>query len=222
MNQVNREYIDLNTIYPKDKIESENYSISRISLSKDEVMWELMRNRDNYWYVRGLKPDFEYVRLVQKGKGVMMTDTPMERNTNSKFIQKANGDVIIFGLGLGLIVLPLLSDTKIKSITVVELYQDLIDLVTPFLKPFDKEDKLKVVQGDVFTYTPEKGVKYDTIYSDIWISICDDNYEEQKKLGRRYSKYLNRTNPNSFSDAWLKSHYQKERIKEKRSSNNWW
>ena len=211
----NREYIDLNTIYPTEKIESDTYSISRVSLTEDQVRWEQIRNFRDYWYVRGLKANFDYVRLVKKGDGVMMSDTPMERNSNKEFIRNANGDVIVFGLGLGMIILPLLSDDTVKSITVVELYQDLIDLVTPFLKPFDKENKLKVVQGDVFTYTPEKTVKFDTIYFDIWISICDDNYEEQKKLTRKYSKYLNRDNPKAFSDAWLKSHYQKERRKEK-------
>jgi hypothetical protein len=215
MNQVNREYIDLNTIYPTEKIDSDTYSISRVSLTEDQVKWEKIRNFRNYWYVAGLQANFDYVTLFKKGDGVMMSDTPMERNSNREFIRNANGDVIVFGLGLGMIILPLLADDTVKSITVVELYQDLIDLVTPFLRPFDKENKLKVVQGDVFAYTPEKTAKFDTIYFDIWISICDDNYEEQKKLTRKYSKHLNRDNPKAFSDAWLKSHYQKERRKEK-------
>jgi hypothetical protein len=211
----NRQYIDLNTIYPNDKIECETYSISRVSLTQDQVRWEQIRNFRQYWYVAGLKANFDYVRLIKKGGGVMMSDTPMERNSNADFVRNANGNVIIFGLGLGMIVLPLLSDDTVTSITVVEIDKPLIDLVTPFLKPFDIKNKLSIVQGDAFDYTPEKTAKFDTIYFDIWISICDDNYEEQKKLTRKYSKYLNRDNPKAFSDAWLKSHYQKERRKEK-------
>ena len=218
---IQRQYVDLNKIYPKHRIESENYAINRVSLTEDQVKWEKIRNFRDYWYVAGLQANFEYVNLIQKGKGVMMSDTPMERNTNRHFIENANGDVIVFGLGLGMIIIPLLSDENIKSITVVELYQDLIDTVVPFLKPFDTQNKLKVVQGDCFDYTPEKGAKYDTIYFDIWRDICDDNYEEQKKLTRKFSKYVNRDNPKAFSDAWLKSHYQKERAKEKRSGG-WW
>lgn len=214
-----REYIDLHTIYPAEKIESENYIIKKFSLSASEVTMELIRNRRDYWLVRGLKPNFEYVKLIKKGDGIMMSDTPMERNTNEAFLRKANGDVIIFGLGLGLIVLPLLSDPTIKSITVVELYQDLIDKITPILKPYDKQNKLTVVQGDAFTYKPLKTAKFDTVYFDIWIAISDDNYEEQKKLERGIRKHLNKENPNAFMDSWLKSYYQKERRKEKRNEN---
>ncbi len=218
-----RGYIDLHTVYPAEKIVSENYTIKKFSLSASEVTMELIRNRRDYWLVRGLKPDFEYVKLVKTGgeggKGIMMSDTPMERNTNEAFLKKANGDVIIFGLGLGLIVLPLLSDPTVKSITVVELYQDLIDTVTPILKPYDKQNKLTVVQGDAFTYKPLKTAKFDTIYFDIWIAISDDNYEEQKKLERGIRKHLNKENPNAFMDSWLKSYYQKERRKEKRNGN---
>lgn len=214
-----REYIDLHTVYPEERIESETYYIDTTILSVDEVRWELIRNRDSYWMVRGLKPDFKYKRLVLKGKGIMMSDTPMERNTNYEFLHKANGDVIIFGLGLGLIILPLLADQNIKSIRVVELDQSLINLVTPILKQHDKENKLTVVQGDCFTYVPEKDRKFDTVYFDIWLSITDDNYEEQKKLERGFRKFLNKDNPNSYMDSWMKSYYQKERIKERRRQN---
>jgi len=214
-----REYIDLHTVYPEERIESETYYIDTTILSVDEVRWELIRNRDNYFMVRGLKPNFKYKRLVLKGEGVMMSDTPMERNTNYEFLHKANGDVIVFGLGLGLIILPLLSDPSIKSIRVVELDQSLIDLVTPILKRYDHENKLSVVQGDCFKYVPEKGSKFDTVYFDIWIGISDDNYEEQKKLERGFRKYLNRENPNKFMDSWMKSYYKRERTKEKRRQN---
>lgn len=213
-----RDYIDLHTIYPEDRIESETYYVDTVILDKTAVTMEFIRNRDNYFMVRGLKPDFKYKRLVLKGQGVMMSDTPMERNTNYEFLHKANGDVIVFGLGLGLIILPLLSDQNIKTIRVVELDQSLIDLVTPIFKQHDKENKLTVVQGDCFTYVPEKGSKFDTVYFDIWLSICDDNYEEQKKLERGFRKYLNKENPNKFMDSWMKSYYKKERQKEKRNA----
>jgi len=214
-----RQYIDLHTVYPEDRIESETYYIDTVVLDKMAVTMELIRNRDSYFMVRGLKPDFKYKRLVLKGAGVMMSDTPMERNTNFEFLHKANGDVIVFGLGLGLIILPLLSDPNIKSIRVVELDQSLITLVSPILKQYDKENKLTIVQGDCFKYIPEKGSKFDTVYFDIWIAISDDNYEEQKKLERGFRKYLNKENPNNFMDSWMKSYYKKERIKEKRREN---
>lgn len=44
----------------------------------------------------------DYVKLSVGGT-LMMSDTPMERRTNMEFIDKAKGDVMIAGLGIGLI-----------------------------------------------------------------------------------------------------------------------
>ena len=218
---VSRKYVDLNTIY-KEELVSDTYKINTIRMSHSEVRLENMRNFRNYWLTAGLKAEFDYVRLIKQGgkgfdNGIMMSDTPMERNTNEPFLHNANGDVLIFGLGLGLIVFPLLEDESIRSITVVELYQDLIDIVLPKIKEKDVHGKVKVVKGDCFTYELPKGQKFDTIYFDIWLNICTSDYEEHKKLIRRYSKNLNRGNPNHYMDAWLRWHYKKELRKEKRS-----
>ncbi|MBK7362834.1 MAG: class I SAM-dependent methyltransferase [Micavibrio sp.] len=219
----NREYIDLNTIY-KSELVSETYTIDKIRLTESQVSMELMRNFRQYWAVAGLQAEFDYIRLVKKkdGSGIMMSDTPMERNTNRNFIQKANGDVLIFGLGLGLIVFPLLDDAEVKSITIVELYQDLIDIVQPKIEAKDKQNKVKIIQGDCFTYEFPKETKFDTIYFDIWINICGDNYEEQKKLERRFRKHLNKDNQNKFMDSWMKDHYKRENARERRSGGYGW
>lgn len=220
-----RNYVDLNTIYPADKIEREVYSISRTSLTESEVRMEQIRGAmdGNSWLFMGLKPNFDYVRLVKKGEGVMMSDTPMERRTNLGFISKANGDVLIFGLGLGLIIIPLLQDEDIKSVTVVELHQELIDVVQPYLKDFDSDNKLTVVQGDCFEYHKEipKDKKFDCIYGDIWIDISTDNYDEMKTLTRFYRGKVNRSNPNSFITHWMKDFLVSEIQKEKRSNYYW-
>jgi hypothetical protein len=209
-----KQYINLNEIY-KESVESDTYKINHIKLSKSEVIMELIRNSDNYWYVKGLKPNFNYVRLIKKGDGIMMSDTSMERNTNERFIKKANGDVLIFGLGLGLIIFPLLNDESVKSITVVELYQDLIDVVKPKIQEKDIHNKVNIIRGDCFVNKFPKEKKFDTIYFDIWIDIIESNYEEQKTLTRMYARHINRENPNFYMDAWMKSYYKKEKEKEK-------
>ncbi len=207
--ETQRKYIDLNTVYPPTKIESETYSINPFSMSESTVRLEKTLNFRNPWLTTGLQSDFNYVRLFKKGSGVMMSDTPMERNTNEGFLREANGDVIVFGLGLGLIIIPLLSDPTIKSITVIELYQDLIDMVSPILKPLDKESRLTIIQGNAFTYKPKKEIKFDTIYFDIWQDICADDYEEHKKLMRMFRKHLNKDNPKSFMDCWLHERHKR-------------
>jgi hypothetical protein len=220
-----RGYIDLDTIYPHEDLDSPTYTIERIVLSEDRVRWENMRSimDGNYWHTMGLKHDFPYVKLIKKGEGVMMSDTPMERNTNRDFVRRANGDVLIFGLGLGLIILPLLKEENVTSITVVELHQDLIDLVQPILKKHDIKNKLTIIQGDCFEIhnTIPKEKKFDVIYGDIWISIDVDNYEEMKTLTKNWKYRLNRENPNSFIDHWLKDYLKSEIQKEKRSHWRW-
>lgn len=213
------EYIDLNKIYPEQVLESETYKIDKITLSKEKVRSEQIFNFRQPWLTQGLKADFEYVRLVKKGDGIMMSDTPMERNTNEAFIQKANGDVIIFGLGLGLVILPLLNKQEVTSILVVELYQDLIDIVEPILKKYDFEDKLTIVQGDCFDFHNRmpKERKFDCVYGDIWISINSDNYEEMKILTKNWKNRINRQNQNSFIDHWMKKYLQNEIASSKRN-----
>lgn len=219
-------YIDLHTIYPTESLTSETYTIDRIILSEERVNVEKIRSRmdGNGWLTRGLKAEFPYVRLVKKGEGVMMSDTPMERNTNMDFIQKANGDVLIFGLGLGLIILPLLNKENVKSITVVELYQDLIDVVSPILRVNDPKGKLTIIQGDCFEFHKQnnKDKKFDCIYGDIWIKIDTDNYNEMKILTKNWKNRINRSNPNSFIDHWMKDYLKKQIQKEKRENYYWW
>lgn len=218
-------YTDLHTIYPEDALNSETYEIKRVVLSEEQVRIEQIRSawRGNYWTTAGLKADFPYVKLVKKGEGVMMSDTPMERNTNRHFIQNANGDVLIFGLGLGLVILPLLKKKDVKSIIVIELYQDLIDVVLPILKKHDTENKLSVQHGDCFEAHKSfpKEQKFDCIYGDIWIDICVDNYEEMKILTKNWKNRVNRENPNSFINHWMKDYLKNEIAKEKRSSRYW-
>lgn len=216
----NIDYTDLHTIYPKEPLISNTYTIDSIVLSEDKVRMEQRMNFRNPWLTRGLKADFAYIRLKMNSGGIMMSDTPMERNTNRGFIQKANGDVIIFGLGLGLVILPLLKKENVQSILVVELYQDLIDLVEPILKKHDTKNKLTIVQGDCFEYHKviPKEKKFDCVYGDIWINICTDNYDEMKLLTKNWKNKINRNNPNSFIDHWMKDFLKSEIQKEKRGA----
>ena len=220
----NIEYTDLHTVYPTEPFVSETYTIDSVVLTEDRVRMEQMSNYRNSWLTRGLKADFPYIRLKMNGKGIMMSDTPMERNTNHDFIRKANGDVIIFGLGLGLVILPLLKKENVKSVLVVELYQDLIDLVHPILKKHDTENKLSVIQGDCFEVHKSipKEQKFDSVYGDIWIEICTDNYEEMKILTKNWKNRINRENSNAFIDHWMKGYLKKQIAEEKRESYRYW
>jgi len=145
----------------------------------------------------GLTAD-RYARLLINGE-VMMSETPMERRTNSDFVCHAHGDVLIGGLGLGMIVLAIQDDPDVFSITVIEKSKDVLAAVRPQL-PLNS--KVEIVEGDVFTYKPVR--RFDCVYMDIWFYPDDEAYEEMKALKRRYGHYLKPKDesPKRFNKCW--------------------
>jgi spermidine synthase len=125
----------------------------------------------------------------------------MEQRTNSTFVNRANGDVFIAGLGIGLIVLPIQEKEEVKSITILEKHPEVIELVG---KQLPLNEKVKIIQGDVFEYEFARGTKFDTIYFDIWNYVNEDVYEEMKTLKKKYRKYRRSTteNPNFYMACW--------------------
>lgn len=157
-----------------------------------------------------------YLRLVID-EILIMSDTDMEKRTNVQFCRRANGHVLIAGLGLGLIIQNIrdkYESGKVKSITVVEKSKDLISLVSPYFKDMN----IKYHCADVFDFVPEKGQKWDTIYFDIWPEREQENLEGIKILHNRYKFRLNRDNPNCWMDSWYKSQLQYLRAKDMREA----
>ena len=154
------------------------------------------------WQARleGIMPG-NYVRLLH-GWDCVMSNTNMEKRTNIDFVCNAYGDVIIGGLGIGMIILAIQDKPEVKSITVIEKNQEVIDMIASQL---DLNDKVKIICADVFEWKPEKGMKYDVSYMDIWNSINREIYDkEMKPLKRKYAKFLRtkKENPNRYNKCW--------------------
>lgn len=146
-------------------------------------------------------PIGRYVRLMHCFECVM-SDTPMEKRTNCEFVLNAHGNVLIGGLGIGLILLAIQDKEDVKQITVVEKSKEVIELVGNQL-PLNS--KVHIVNDDVFEYNPL--FKYNTIYMDIWNYINKDVYNEQMKpLISRYRQYLvpKSEDENRYIDCWCK------------------
>lgn len=221
MSNQNLNVEELNNIIPQVKsitplyAEKEEIGVARITrfefINSENPLYNLRAVRDGGRIMRMY--DGHYTRLVVDGQ-MMMSDTAMERWSNKDFVVNANGRVFIAGLGLGLIIKPLLEKEHITEIVVVEKYQDVIDLVEPKFK----HPKLKVICADIFEYKPAKGEMFDTIYFDIWPKISTENLSEMKTLSNKFKFHLNRKNPSAFMDAWLKDYLVKRRKDEKRYS----
>lgn len=121
-------------------------------------------------------------RIKNNNKTLVMSDTPAEYNDHLPFIQRAEGHVLIAGLGIGMVIKNIID--KVDHITVIELSQDLIDLVHPYYA----SPKLTVICADIMTWKPPKNTKYDAVWFDIWDDICADNIKDMKTLHRRYKR----------------------------------
>jgi spermidine synthase len=116
-----------------------------------------------------------------------MSDTPAELEDMYYFVYHAKGKVLINGLGLGAAVQAVLSKPEVEHVTVIEISEDVIKLVADhYLKRYG--DRLTIIHADALTWQPPKGQKFDTVWHDIWDSICTDNLEEMGRLHRRYGK----------------------------------
>jgi spermidine synthase len=136
----------------------------------------------------------QVAQLYVDGK-LVMSDSVMERVSNFEVCHKAKGDVLVAGLGVGMILKPLLTNPLVTSVTVIEECQDVIDLVAPYYA----HPKLKVAQGDIYKWRPARGVKYDAIYFDVWADIMSTNLTKMAQLHQAF-KYYKRS-----PDAWMNS-----------------
>ena len=168
--------------------------VEHIIVTKEDVARASWGSVDRY---AETKPG-RYASLRVKGR-LMMTDTDMERITNLDFVRRATGDVLVAGLGLGMVLHPICAKPDVRSVTVIEKYAEVTDLVRASLP---NHRALHVVTADIFDWKPAKGVKYDTIYFDIWPDLTSDNLPQMGTLHRKFSPRLNRTNPACWMGSW--------------------
>ena len=130
---------------------------------------------------------------------VMMSDLHYERVTCFEVVERAHGDVLIAGLGLGMILHPILGKQEVRSVTVIEKYSEVVELISPTL-PYDP--RLTIVNDDIFTWRPPSGSRYDVIWFDIWPDFEVTRLSEMARLHRKFGRYLNRDNANRWMESW--------------------
>lgn len=159
-----------------------------------------------------------YARLSVNGV-LMMTDTQFEWRSNSFAVRQLKGDALIGGLGIGMVLIPVLQKPDVKSVTVVEKYQDVIDVVLPSLQAtLPEAAKLKVMCEDILTWKPPTTTKYDSAYFDIWPTVCEDNLEQMSKLKRVFTHRLNKGEGlKPWMGCWEEETLRYRRDRERRS-----
>lgn len=114
--------------------------------------------------------------------GSIMTNSEAEKIKNLEIINASKGDILIAGLGIGLIILPIMSKQEVNCVDVVELHKEVIDLVAGQL-PLN--EKVKIINENICLFTPEK--KYDFIYLDIiGIDHCTEEEIAKRTIGGKF------------------------------------
>ncbi len=126
-----------------------------------------------------------------------MMDTPEERLASKEFVEQAKGQVLQFGLGIGLTVKALEKKEEVDFIVVIEKNKWVIEEISAQLQ---FSEKVKIIHADAFTYEPDQ--KFDSIFIDLstpgWEldeykaqGLVHFDYDTRIQLVERYTPYLN-------------------------------
>ena len=121
---------------------------------------------EEYYRLGYFDKEFKYLALL-KNNEIWMSVNPNEINTMKPFIKKANGKVLVLGLGMGYIAYMMALKEDVKSVTVVEKDQNIINIFKSKIYPLLKTNKIKVVHDDAFRYL-ENNQGYNYIFADLW------------------------------------------------------
>ncbi len=113
---------------------------------------------------------FSYLALTE-GSNIWMSLNPNEIETMKPYINKAKGNVLVLGLGMGYVPFMLSLKNCVKSITIIEKDQEIINLFNELIYPsFANKEKIKIIKGDAieFARKSQKEGTYDYTFADLW------------------------------------------------------
>lgn len=111
-----------------------------------------------------------YFHKLLSDSGVLMSDIPQEQESNFPYVDNMKGEILVGGLGLGLVAKYLEGKKDVKKLVIVEKEKDIIKLV----EPYSKFKKSEVVCADLFDYLKKCKRKFDYAYYDIWSPTGED------------------------------------------------
>lgn len=129
--------------------------------------------------------------LQQKGHNFLwiddylwMWDLPLEVEIQRNLANKAYGDVLVVGYGLGIIQQYLLNNTNVISVNTIEKYPEVISACRM---------KYDVTHGGIFLadfFDSKPVTEYDTIIGDIWPEIAEEHLDIYKRFKKHAQHFL--------------------------------
>ena len=171
------------------------YTLKKISYEPYQVFPydEIMVN-DKYQEFSNIgffKEKFSYLALCQ-GNNIWMSLNPNEIETMKPFIEKAHGNVLVLGLGMGYVPFMMANKDNVKHITIIEKDRNIISLFNRLLFPsFPHKEKITIIPDDAIRYHANNK-KYDYIFADLWHNPDDglDLFIQLKRINKDIDCWL--------------------------------
>jgi len=161
------------------------WSIEHFNVSEEQASLERMRSLFSSDHGRGV-PAGKYTALRYNGF-LIMSDTPDEMRDHLIAIDNATGNVLINGLGLGMVLKACLEKDLVTHVTVIEKSLDVLQLVSEHYRGKYGE-RVTFICADAFEYKPPANTHYDMVWHDIWPEISSENLPGMHKLHRKYGR----------------------------------
>jgi predicted methyltransferase len=188
-----------NEYYKEIKVNDEKYKDLELKTLSYEPFEgfsssDLTINQDNYYKettnIGFFNQKFDYLAILQNNE-IWMSITPNEIETMKDPIAKANGNIVTFGLGLGYFAYMTSLKNDVKSITIIDNNQNLIDLFkTKILPQFKYQEKIKIINADAINFLTSSNMsKFDYAFIDLWHNPNDgiDLYLNFKSKEKNYT-----------------------------------
>lgn len=162
-----------------------DWAVERFTVSEQDVALENMRLAFRGQGRRHIYPG-TYTRLMYRS-ALVMSDTRAEKLDHLEAVRQARGEVLLNGLGLGMVLQAMLNKEEVSHATVIEKAEEVIRLCgTHHVGQYGK--RATIIHADALVWRCPRGKHYDVVWHDIWGNVCGDNYEAMKTLHRRYGR----------------------------------
>lgn len=131
--------------------------------------------------------------LLYRGEYCMSANLTMKMRHVS-FLQQAHGDVLLTGLGIGMVAAACKRHPNVTSVTVVEIDKHLINFIGPHIPvnhaPYAQAAAI-FERADAYTWSPRFGKTYDCIYHDIWSELeLTSTWAGHKRIMQHHTPWL--------------------------------
>ncbi|MDP2662050.1 MAG: hypothetical protein Q8R28_15100 [Dehalococcoidia bacterium] len=160
---------------PREKVGK--YRISSSNYSKGIYDFYGMAGY-KFWYQDHRMP---ITLLQERGKDQRwhqwMVDDPPHWFAMQRYAESCFGEVLVAGLGLGLVATALAANPAVTKVTIVERSQEVRDLVWPTVQQRPGAEKLRLHWADF--YDVWHAIPYDSAVVDLWVA---NGWPEKRRL----------------------------------------